>query len=200
MTQNREVRHGGQSILQEGCPERFVVNSDRHSTCFSCGRRQTGIGRAQCWVGWPTQSVTFPSQCVVWTPVAVMSGWNALHEAMNVWSIQSHEGPLKVFPLQRVCLRTILTPAAQGDARVIAMGSAYFQVVLQACAQGIREAVDTHRVQREASSGSALVLSTKIRIGKCWTKSIWWRFSRSVSQCCNRVLSTCEADFCTLQG
>ena len=51
------------------------------------------------------------------------------------------------FPLNGRVQERILTTAAHRDARVIALESAYVQVVLQACAQGIRELVDTCRVQ-----------------------------------------------------
>ena len=86
---------------------------------------------------------------------AVMAGWEALHQALNVMGIHSVEGLSEWvsgqgFPQPRwgahFCGRAqerLLNSAAHIDARVTSLECAYVRVVLQACEHG------THREQEE---------------------------------------------------
>ena len=82
---------------------------------------------------------------------AVMAAWDALHGAMRAWGIRSREGlsewvHAQGFPQPRLgahfsgrAQERLRNAAANHDATVSALETAYVQVTLQACEQGVRE-------------------------------------------------------------
>ena len=84
---------------------------------------------------------------------AVMAAWAALHGALRAWGIRSREGLSEWVPRTRFPSTTmgahfsgraqerLLNAAANHDARVSALETAYVQVTLQACEQGVRNLI-----------------------------------------------------------
>ena len=78
-------------IWRQVCPEPVDANSGQFSTFLSCGQLQRGIDCAQCCSGWHNQHSTCPPN--LWRGHdAVLAGWEALHQALNVMGIQSSKG------------------------------------------------------------------------------------------------------------
>ena len=98
---------------------------------------------------------------------AVMAAWDALHAAMRAWGIRSREGlsewvQAQGFPQPRWgahfsgrAQECLLNAAANHDVRVSALETAYVQVTLQACEQGVRE-LDQNLLQRRTIDAPAL--------------------------------------------
>ena len=98
---------------------------------------------------------------------AVMAAWDALHGAMRAWGIRSREGlsewvHAQGFPQPRWgahfsgrAQERLLNAAANHDARVSALETAYVQVTLQAYEQGVRE-LDQNLFHRRTIDAPAL--------------------------------------------